>query len=128
MLRQRLRRLAWNLQLVWRCFVYLASFTPAAVLWESTQRCPSTPGEYGRRKYQTGIENGVIAVELAGALWFGDDAKLGHAFWQDIDSTALSGLAAQLMNMVSAAPARIKAQIPMNGSKVVAAKVFRVGR
>jgi membrane-associated phospholipid phosphatase len=49
------------------------------------------------RKYQTGIENGVIAVELAGALWFGNDDKLGHTFWQDIDSTALSGIAAQLM-------------------------------
>ena len=23
------------------------------------------------RKYQTGLENGVIALELAGALWFG---------------------------------------------------------
>jgi undecaprenyl-diphosphatase len=46
------------------------------------------------RKYQTGLENGVIAVEIAGALWFGNDDKLGHAFWQDIDATALSGAAA----------------------------------
>ena len=49
------------------------------------------------RKYQTGLENGVVAVELAGALWFGNDDKLGHAFWQDIDSTVLSGVAAQLL-------------------------------
>jgi PAP2 superfamily len=49
------------------------------------------------RKYQTGIENGVIAVEVAGALWFGNDDKLGHTFWQDIDSTTLSAVAAQLL-------------------------------
>ena len=49
------------------------------------------------RKYQTGIENGVLAVEVAGALWFGNDDKLGHAFWQDIDSTLLSGVAAELL-------------------------------
>jgi membrane-associated phospholipid phosphatase len=49
------------------------------------------------RKYQTGLENGVIAVELAGALWLGSDDKLGHTFWQDIDSTAISGIAAELM-------------------------------
>lgn len=44
------------------------------------------------RRYQTGIENGVIVVELAGALWFGNADKLGHTFWQDIDSTAVSGV------------------------------------
>jgi undecaprenyl-diphosphatase len=49
------------------------------------------------RRYQTGIENGVIVVEIAGALWFGNDDKLGHTFWQDLDSTALSGVAAQLL-------------------------------
>ena len=49
------------------------------------------------RKYQTGLENGVIAVEVVGALWFGNDDKLGHAFWQDIDSTALSGAAATVL-------------------------------
>jgi undecaprenyl-diphosphatase len=49
------------------------------------------------RRYQTGVENGVIVVEVAGALWFGNDDKLGHTFWQDIDSTALSGVAAQLL-------------------------------
>jgi undecaprenyl-diphosphatase len=57
---------------------------------------PDTRGIWARG-VQTGIENGAIAVELAGALWFGNDDKLGHAFWQDIDATALSGVAAQLM-------------------------------
>ena len=49
------------------------------------------------RKYQTGLENGVLAVEVAGALWLGNDDKLGHTFWQTIDSSALSGIAAQLL-------------------------------
>ncbi|HEX4153958.1 MAG TPA: phosphatase PAP2 family protein [Steroidobacteraceae bacterium] len=49
------------------------------------------------RKYQTGLENGVIAVEVAGALWFGNDDRLGHVFWQDIDATALSGAAAEIL-------------------------------
>jgi undecaprenyl-diphosphatase len=56
------------------------------------------------RRYQTGIENGVIAVEIAGALWLGDDDKLGHTFWQDIDSTALSGVAAQLLKYAVGRP------------------------
>ena len=58
---------------------------------------PLDTGGIWARKYQTGVENGVIAVEVAGALWFGNDDKLGHTFWQDIDSTALSGVAAQLL-------------------------------
>ena len=58
---------------------------------------PLDTGGIWARKYQTGIENGVIAVEVAGALWFGNDDKLGHTFWQDIDSTALSGLGAELL-------------------------------
>src|SRR5437763_7448305 len=46
------------------------------------------------RKYQTGLENGVIAVEVAGALWFGNDDPLGHTFWQTVDSSLISGIAA----------------------------------
>jgi membrane-associated phospholipid phosphatase len=46
------------------------------------------------RKYQTGLENGVIAVEVAGALWLGNDNEAGHVFWQSIDSSVVSGLAA----------------------------------
>jgi PAP2 superfamily len=46
------------------------------------------------RKYQTGLENGVIAVELAGALWLGNDDALGHTFWQTIDASVISGIAA----------------------------------
>jgi membrane-associated phospholipid phosphatase len=46
------------------------------------------------RQYQVGIENGVIAAELLGAFWFGNDDRLGHAFWQSTDASLISGVAA----------------------------------
>lgn len=49
------------------------------------------------RSYQNGLQDGVIAAELAGALWFGNDDKLGHTFWQTIDASVVSGAGAQLL-------------------------------
>jgi hypothetical protein len=49
------------------------------------------------RQYQTGLENGVIALEVAGSLWFGNDNELGHTFWQTIDSSAISGIGATVL-------------------------------
>ena len=49
------------------------------------------------RKYQTGLENGVIALEVAGSLWFGNDNELGHTFWQTIDASVISGLGATVL-------------------------------
>ena len=49
------------------------------------------------RRYQTGLENGVIVLELAGSLWFGNDNELGHTFWQTIDASAISGIGAVVM-------------------------------
>ena len=46
------------------------------------------------RKYQTGLEAGVIALEVGGALWLGNDNEAGHVFWQSIDSSVVSGLSA----------------------------------
>jgi undecaprenyl-diphosphatase len=46
------------------------------------------------RQYQTGLQNGVIALELAGSLWFGNDNELGHTFWQTIDASVISGIGA----------------------------------
>jgi hypothetical protein len=36
-------------------------------------------------------------VEVAGSLWFGNDNELGHTFWQTIDASTLSGLAATIL-------------------------------
>jgi len=47
------------------------------------------------RKFQSGLEMGVVAVELGGALWLGNDSPLGHTFWQSVDSSIISGIGAQ---------------------------------
>jgi hypothetical protein len=49
------------------------------------------------RKYQNGLETGVVALELAGSLWFGNDNELGHTFWQTVDASTISGVGAQLL-------------------------------
>ena len=36
---------------------------------------PLDQGGIWARKYQTGLENAVIATELAGALWLGNDDR-----------------------------------------------------
>jgi len=51
------------------------------------------------RKYQTALEFGVIAVEVGGAVWLGNDDKLGHGFWQAIDSTVVSSVAAAALKL-----------------------------
>jgi membrane-associated phospholipid phosphatase len=49
------------------------------------------------RKYQTALETSVVAFEVAGSLWFGNDNELGHTLWQTVDSSAISGVGAQLL-------------------------------
>ena len=49
------------------------------------------------RKYQTGLQFGVIAAEVGGALWFGNDNQLGHTMWQTLDSSIISGVASEIM-------------------------------
>jgi hypothetical protein len=49
------------------------------------------------RNYQTGLQIGVIAVEVAGSLWLGNDNELGHTFWQTIDASAISGIGAAIL-------------------------------
>ena len=47
--------------------------------------------------YQKGLEVGAIAVEIGGALALGNERRLGHAFWQSIDSTAIASAGAMLL-------------------------------
>lgn len=49
------------------------------------------------RKYQTGLQFGVIATEIGGALWLGNDDELGHTFWQTIDASVISGITATVL-------------------------------
>jgi undecaprenyl-diphosphatase len=47
------------------------------------------------RQVQTTLEYGVVALEVGGALWLGNDDPTGHVYWQALDSTAVSSLAAE---------------------------------
>jgi len=47
------------------------------------------------RHYQTGLEIGAIAFEVGGALYYGDKSRFGHALFQSLDATVISGVAAQ---------------------------------
>jgi hypothetical protein len=49
------------------------------------------------RGYQLGLEYAVIATEVGGALWLGNENELGHTFWQTLDASAISAIAAQGM-------------------------------
>jgi hypothetical protein len=51
------------------------------------------------RKYQTGLEYAVIATEVAGSLWLGDNDELGHTLWQTVDSTIVSSFAAETLKL-----------------------------
>ena len=51
------------------------------------------------RKYQLGLEFGVIATEIGGALWLGNDDELGHTLWQTVDSTVISSVAAEALKL-----------------------------
>lgn len=49
------------------------------------------------RNVQLALEYSVIATELGGALWLGSENELGHTFWQTLDASAISAVAAQGM-------------------------------
>src|ERR1035438_10142648 len=49
------------------------------------------------QNFQTGLEASVIAAEVTGALWLGNDDPLGHTFWQTIDSSAIAGISSTVL-------------------------------
>ncbi|SRR5579883_65983 len=49
------------------------------------------------RNAQTGLEVGSWAFVAAGALFLGNDNRLGHTFWQSADSAVLAGLSVQAL-------------------------------
>lgn len=46
---------------------------------------------------QTGLEASVIATEVVGALWLGNDDPLGHTFWQTVDSSSIAGISSTVL-------------------------------
>ena len=56
-----------------------------------------TPTDSGiwARSYTHGLEYGVVAVELGGALWLGGESELGKTFWQTVDASVFGQIVAQ---------------------------------
>ena len=81
----------------WRLWIVLLALAPCAAQAGIDHELSLDQSGIWARKYQTGLEYGVIAVEISGALWFGNDDELGHTMWQTLDSSIISGLAADVM-------------------------------
>jgi len=47
------------------------------------------------RHNQVLLEDGVILLVAAGALWEGDGTRLGHTLWQSVDSMAIGAVSAE---------------------------------
>ena len=81
------------------------------------------------RHVQLGLEYSVVAAEVGGALWLGNDDPLGHTFWQALDASAISAAAAEgLKRRVQPRPSRAGTRAQPDGSRAVAAAVFRAAR
>ena len=52
------------------------------------------------RSNQTALEYGLIATEVAGALWEGGETRSGRTFWQAIDSSVIGGVASTALKYV----------------------------
>ncbi len=50
-----------------------------------------------KRSYQKDLAVGTALTVAGGALWLGDDSKLGDTFWRSLDSLVLSSASAQVM-------------------------------
>jgi undecaprenyl-diphosphatase len=50
-----------------------------------------------KRSNQLDLEYGVVLTEIGGGLWFGGQSRIGRTFWQSIDASAFSSLAAQAL-------------------------------
>ncbi|HZO23395.1 MAG TPA: phosphatase PAP2 family protein [Steroidobacteraceae bacterium] len=81
----------------WMCALLLvlaASLGPDRAIAGIDHLVPLDDSGIWARTNQQILENGVIGLEVAGALWLGNDNDVGHAFWQSIDSSVISGVAA----------------------------------
>src|ERR1700723_1719589 len=86
----------------WLCYALLALFLGAPIHARAGDGFLGIDHELGldqrgiwARKYQVALEYGVIATEIGGSLWLGDEHEPGHTLWQTIDATAISSIAAE---------------------------------
>jgi PAP2 superfamily len=55
-----------------------------------------------QRRNQQAIEGAAALAVVAGALWEGDQTRLGHTSWQSIDSVAVGAVSAEALKLVFA--------------------------
>lgn len=48
-----------------------------------------------KRRNQVLLQDATALVVVAGALWEGDDTRLGHTFWQSLDSVLMGSVASE---------------------------------
>jgi membrane-associated phospholipid phosphatase len=65
---------------------------------------PLDTGGIWARSNQTDLEYAVIAAEIAGSLWFGNDTEVGHTFFQTVDASVISGVAADVLKYATGRP------------------------
>ena len=78
-----LRLLSWASPLAVLALVITSSGAGAGV---DHLVSPTNSGIWAR-PYSQELQYGVIATEVSGALWLGDESELGVTFWQTIDSS-----------------------------------------
>lgn len=54
------------------------------------------------RRNQSLLQDGVALIVVAGALWLGDQDRLGHTYWQSVDSAVLGTASAAALKLVFA--------------------------
>lgn len=81
----------------WHLWIALLALVPALASAGIDHELALDQSGIWARKYQTGLELGVIAVEVGGALWFGNDNQLGHTMWQALDASIISGVASEIL-------------------------------
>jgi undecaprenyl-diphosphatase len=53
-----------------------------------------------KRRNQLLVQDAAALVIIAGALWEGDQTRLGHTYWQSIDSVALGTASVAILKLI----------------------------
>jgi undecaprenyl-diphosphatase len=77
--------------------MFLFALSPTYAFAGFDHELPLDQSGIWARKYQNALQNSVIATEIIGSLWLGNDNELGHTFWQTVDASLISGISAQVM-------------------------------
>ena len=82
-----------------------------------------------KRSNQVFLQNATALVVVGGALWEGDDTRLGHTYWQALDCVLVGVVTAQAMKVVfSRARGRRRPTIRISGSRATATTASRAAK